>query len=159
MALLGAHALGNVHISASGYGIVADSTNTAVSSLPSFNAWSSTPTRFDNNFFVEVVKTWTNYQPNGPTTNLWSKGPLFRLVMLNIDMSLVYISASGDADTANNGIGKIGEKCRPTPFGCIFGGISTSSAHAPTYELANAYAQSNTLFLSDFSKVCLQPPL
>jgi hypothetical protein len=152
--LLGAHALGNVHIDVSGYGIVADSTNTDVSSLASFNAWSSTPARFDNNFFVEVVKTWTMSQPNGPTTNLWSKGPLFRLVMLNVDMALAYkFSGGDDANPSNNGVGIVGEKCRPAPFGCIAGGRTTSLEPSPTYELSKMYANSNDAFLAAFSKV------
>lgn len=56
VSLLGAHSLGYVNISNSGYGLVSSSSVNSIFN----NAWDSTPHILDNKYFTELIAKVTN---------------------------------------------------------------------------------------------------
>jgi len=155
VALFGGHTLGHVHAANSGFGSSATTPNSDTR-----NAWDSSPDKFDNQYYVSLLKPWQNVHSNGDLTNLasftaadtkniWFNPPgTFDVIMLNSDMAMAYtINKSGATGT-----GVLGEVCTDNN-GCRTPTTpNTGSAVRPsTNTLVHQFAADNTLFLNAFA--------
>jgi len=162
VALFGGHTLGHVHPANSGFGSTA---TTPISNTR--NAWDPSPDKFDNAYYVSLLKPWQNVHSNGDLTNtaaftaadtknIWFNPPppgtttpaTFDKIMLNSDMAMAYtISQTGATHT-----GVLGEVCNDNN-GCRKPNTNTGSADRPiiTNSLVHQFAADNTLFLKAFA--------
>ena len=146
--LIGAHTLGHVHTTMSGYGLSNATTN-------NINAWDATPTFFDNQFYSSLInKTWNFNQPNGPSKSLYSF-PIPGPIMLGTDMALGF---PVNTTQVVNGfvVGKPGQICGPNipnhGYGCSVQGSRTFATTKPsTFTQVAKYATNNAAFLTDFA--------
>eukprot|EP01038_Epipyxis_sp_PR26KG_P009951 gene9951-13385_t len=117
--LLGAHSLGHVDPSRSGYGLNNASTDIQI------NAWDASPTQLSIQYYEALVSSlnkWINIlQPGSTTTNIWVPVNDQRNVMLNTDMAIAFPIESA---TIGESIGDTGEICSASGvvnggYGCL----------------------------------------
>jgi catalase (peroxidase I) len=136
--LIGAHTIGHVHPAASGYGSITTNTNPNILT----NAWDTTPSVFDNQYYVNLLRGWISaVNPGNTSKNIWFRppGPSPDL-MLNSDMALAYNIGT---TTGVNNIAAIGLTCNNNN-GCATGRPATAT-------LVTTFANSNAAFLSAFA--------
>jgi len=146
--LLGAHTLGHVHTTNSGYGApgINPTANAAI------NSWDGTPTIFDNRYYNRLLNIpWRNTgavtNSAGSSIDTWVNGGA-STVMLNADMNLAYaISTAG-----TNSVGVSGQNC-VTAAGAAAGTCNNPTAATTTSTLATVvnYANNNNVFLTAFA--------
>jgi len=143
--LIGAHTLGHVHTENSGYGITTPSPATNIL----INAWDTTPTVFDNQYYKSLLNVaWDWKQPDGPTKSIFTTPA--NQVMLGTDMVLGY-PANTAAVVAGSVVGTPGQHCGPNPYGCNAPGTTPATTAPSTFALATSYAANNALFLANFA--------
>ena len=148
--LIGAHTLGHVHTEFSGYGLPNANTNILI------NAWDTTPTVFDNQYYKSLLNVaWDWKQPDGTTKSIFTTPA--NQVMLGTDMVLGY-PANTAAVVGGSIVGTPGQHCGPTStnppalYGCNAPTFTAPATTPPrTFALATSYATNNALFLSNFA--------
>lgn len=138
--LIGAHTIGHVHTAASGYGsVLAGNPNLQA------NAWDTTPSAFDNQYYINLLRAWVSAaNPGNTSKNIWFRPPgPSPDIMLNSDMSLAY--TIGTTTGANN-LAPIPETCNGN--GCSAAGTNSRPG---TLGVVQSYANDNALFLTSFA--------
>jgi len=149
--LIGAHTLGHVHTTNSGYGAPGVSPATSIQ----VNSWDGSPTAFDNAYFNRLLNIpWRNAGAvafNGASIDTWVNGGA-NTIMLNADMNLAYnIDTSG-----TNNVGTTGQRC-VTTAGATSGACTnptSTTGPATTTSAFNTvvnYARNNAAFLAGFA--------
>lgn len=131
--LIGAHTVGHMSTSFSGFGHPPDDPRADV---VDFNAWDLTSWVLDNAFFRALLGAeWTMFEgPNG--AQAFSASPTMPLMMLNTDLSLAFDLVEV------NGVPQM-PRC---------GGPNTCDRQPSTLSTVNAYASDNDLFVQEFAK-------